>query len=245
MKIWFISLSILLILLSSCAEIDSDDQSFGTILVNTDEFRADSLLLSQIAGSKEIAGGHCVSFLKPSSKNSLDTVTTVTSEYKVLYLKDSSFNFVASFACDDSFAKLDTTGCYDTLFVNYGESRKMDYIPYQKVPSINKELLKKTFSTISREKDNILSDTIISSFKLQAKNFIDGIEFTDATVYPEYMYDSCRNRTEYPEHLKLWSYYLENVDRIALPKNKIVHWTLMYTDQYGRTDSLAMTTQFK
>lgn len=245
MKIWFISLSILLILLSSCAEIDSDNQSFGSVSVNTDEIRADSLLLSQIAGSKEIAGGHCVSFLKPNSKNSLDTVTALTSEYKVLYLKDSSFNFVVSSACNDSFAKQDTTGCYDTLFVNYGESRKMDYIPYQKIPSINKELLKKTFSTISREKDHILSDTIISSFQLQAKNFVDGIEFTDATVYPEYMYDPCLNHTEYPEPLKLWSYYLENVGRIALPKDKIAHWTLIYTDQYGRTDSLAMTTQFK
>ena len=232
-------------LLASCADSVSEDQTFGSVLVDKEEISVDSLLLSQIAGSKKIDGGLYVSFLKPNSKNSLDTVTVLTSENRVLYLKDSSFNYVAAYDCRNSDAKSDIAGGYDTMFVNYGESKKMSYIPYQKIPSINKQLLKSVLSVISKEKDHVLSDTIVSSYKLKAKNFIDGIEFVDASDYPEYVDDPCRGHMEYPEPLENWKYYLENVSRITLPKDTTVDWILVYTDQYGRSDSLTITTQFK
>ena len=48
----------------------------------------------------------------------------------------------------------------------------------------------------------------------------------------------------YPESVKRKKYYLINTGR-DLPKDTTINWTLVYTDQYGRSDSLEIKTFFE
>ena len=230
-----------MILLASCMECDSDTRVFSSVDANIDENSEQRSLEHAIAGSRKIPDGQYVSFLIPGSNNSLDTLTVLTSKQRLIYLKDSSFYFIGSLCSDD----LKAISGDDTMYINYGGLKMMDYIPYQKIPTINKSLLKKVFSLIDREEEYTLSDTVVSSYKLFARGLVDGIEFADATVYPNYMHDPCFDKTVYPEPLKFWKYYLKIEDNIGLPRDTIVDWTLIYIDQYGRRDSLAMTTRFR
>lgn len=87
------------------------------------------------------------------------------------------------------------------------------------------------------------SDTIISSYRLEAKNFLDGIKFKEYFGYlGDVLYSTmgveyhCHNEiTMFPELLeKRKMYYLINTKEISLPRDTRIIWTLVYTDQYGR-----------
>ena len=252
----------LFIFLTSCTTNVSDEDAFGMVDVDQNYTEKDIffLELDALKDSEKMPEGYIVSFLKPKSGDSLDTVTVTTSSTDMLFIKEESFYYVGmknSEGCMSYYVDLDldeydmASENRDTIFLNYGKYKLMDYIPYQEIPTINKNLLKKTFSVIDRKKNHLSSDTIISSYTLEARNFLDGVEFEE---YFEYLGDysvkwdePCQNIvTLYPEPLKERKmYYLKNTGGITLPKDTTINWTLVYTDQYGRSDSLEMKTLFE
>ena len=255
----------LFIFLTSCTTNVSDEDAFGMVDVDQNYTEKDifSLELDALKDSEKMPEGYIVSFLKPKLGDSLDTVTVTTSSTDMLFIKEESFYYVGmknSEGCMSYYVDLDldeydmASENRDTIFLNYGKYKLMDYIPYQEIPTINKSLLKKTFSVIDRKKNHLSSDTIISSYTLEARNFLDGVEFEE---YYERLVDLSYNImdveppcqtiiTLYPEPLKERKmYYLKNTGGITLPKDTTINWTLVYTDQYGRSDSLEMKTLFK
>lgn len=251
----------LFIFLTSCTTNVSDEDAFGMVDVDQNYTEKDIVFFSEvIKDSKKMPEGYIVSFLKPKSGDSLDTVTVTTSSTDMLFIKEESFYYVGmknSEGCMSYYVDLDldeydmASENRDTIFLNYGKYKLMDYIPYQEIPTINKNLLKKTFSVIDRKKNHLSSDTIISSYTLEARNFLDGVEFEE---YFEYLGDysvkwdeSCQNIvTVYPEPLKgRKMYYLSKLEELSLPKDTTINWTLVYTDQYGRSDSLEIKTFFE
>ena len=252
----------LFIFLTSCTTNVSDEDAFGMVDVDQNYTEKDifSLELDALKDSEKMPEGYIVSFLKPKSGDSLDTVTVTTSSTDMLFIKEESFYYVGmknSEGCMSYYVDLDldeydmASENRDTIFLNYGKYKLMDYIPYQEIPTINKNLLKKTFSVIDRKKNHLSSDTIISSYTLEARNFLDGVEFEE---YFEYLGDysvkwdeSCQNIvTVYPEPLKgRKMYYLSKLEELSLPKDTTINWTLVYTDQYGRSDSLEIKTFFE
>jgi len=252
----------LFIFLTSCTTNVSDEDAFGMVDVDQNYTEKDIIFLEldALKDSEKMPEGNIVSFLKPKSGDSLDTVTVTTSSTDMLFIKEESFYYVGmknSEGCMSYDVDLDldeydmASENRDTIFLNYGKYKLMDYIPYQEIPTINKNLLKKTFSVIDRKKNHLSSDTIISSYTLEARNFLDGVEFEE---YVEYLGDysvkwdePCQTIiTLYPEPLKERKmYYLKNTGGITLPKDTTINWTLVYTDQYGRSDSLEMKTLFE
>ena len=247
----------LFIFLTSCTTNVFEEDVSGMVDVDQNYIEknwGDLFIDSGIKFSDELSYGRIVSFLKPNSKGSLDTFTVTTSLNSKLFMKEDKFIFIGggmNEACLIKTENLDLAENRDTIFLNYGKYKLMDYIPYQEIPTINKSLLKKTFSVIDREKNHLSSDTIISSYTLEARNFLDGVEFEE---YFEYLGDysvkwdePCQTIiTLYPEPLKERKmYYLKNTGGITLPKDTTINWTLVYTDQYGRSDSLEMKTLFE
>jgi hypothetical protein len=252
----------LFIFLTSCTTNVSDEDAFGMVDVDQNYTEKDIffLELDALKDSEKMPEGYIVSFLKPKSGDSLDTVTVTTSSTDMLFIKEESFYYVGmknSEGCMSYYVDLDldeydmASENRDTIFLNYGKYKLMDYIPYQEIPTINKSLLKKTFSVIDREKNHLSSDTIISSYTLEARNFLDGVEFEE---YVEYLGDysvkwdePCQTIiTLYPEPLKERKmYYLSKLEELSLPKDTTINWTLVYTDQYGRSDSLEIKTFFE
>ena len=251
----------LFIFLTSCTTNVSDEDASRMVDVDQNYTEKDIVFFSEvIKDSKKMPEGYIVSFLRPKSGDSLDTVTVTTSSTDMLFIKEESFYYVGmknSEGCMSYDVDLDldeydmASENRDTIFLNYGKYKLMDYIPYQEIPTINKNLLKKTFSVIDRKKNHLSSDTIISSYTLEARNFLDGVEFEE---YVEYLGDysvkwdePCQTIiTLYPEPLKERKmYYLNNTGGITLPKDTTINWTLVYTDQYGRSDSLEMKTLFE
>lgn len=255
----------LFIFLTSCTTNVSDEDAFGMVDVDQNYTEKDIVFFSEvIKDSKKMPEGYIVSFLRPKSGDSLDTVTVTTSSTDMLFMKEESFDYFGmknSEGCTSNFSlsfyvNLDldeydiASENRDTIFLNYGKYKLMDYIPYQEIPTINKSLLKKTFSVIDREKNHLSSDTIISSYTLEARNFLDGVEFKE--YFFEYEVNLPYEQpcqaiiTRYPEPLKERKmYYLNNTGKTTLPKDTTVNWTLVYTDQYGRSDSLEINTLFK
>ena len=252
----------LFIFLTSCTTNVSDEDALGMVDVDQNYTEKDIIFLEldALKDSEKMPEGNIVSFLKPKSGDSLDTVTVTTSSTDMLFIKEESFYYVGmknSEGCMSYDVDLDldeydmASENRDTIFLNYGKYKLMDYIPYQEIPTINKNLLKKTFSVIDRKKNHLSSDTIISSYTLEARNFLDGVEFEE---YVEYLGDysvkwdePCQNIvTVYPEPLKERKmYYLSKLEELSLPKDTTINWTLVYTDQYGRSDSLEMKTLFE
>ena len=250
----------LFIFLTSCTTNVSDEDAFGMVDVDQNYTEKGFLDLDALKDSEKMPEGYIVSFLKPKSGDSLDTVTVTTSSTDMLFIKEESFYYVGmknSEGCMSYYVDLDldeydmASENRDTIFLNYGKYKLMDYIPYQEIPTINKNLLKKTFSVIDRKKNHLSSDTIISSYTLEARNFLDGVEFEE---YFEYLGDysvkwdePCQNIvTVYPEPLKgRKMYYLSKLEELSLPKDTTINWTLVYTDQYGRSDSLEIKTFFE
>ncbi|HHX15785.1 MAG TPA: hypothetical protein GX724_06450 [Fibrobacter sp.] len=248
----------LFIFLTSCTTNVSDEDSSGIVDVDQNYIEknwVDLIIDFNPRSSDELSYGRIVSFLKPNSKGSLDTFTVTTSVNDKLFMKEDKFIFIGggtNEACLIKTENLDlaehdmASENRDTIFLNYGKSKLMDYIPYQEIPPINTSLLKKTLSVIDSKRNFVLSDTIISSYTFEAKNFLDGIKFEEYYFFVEYTVDYCAGGDiiMYPESVKRKMYYLINTGR-DLPRDTTINWTLVYTDQYGRSDSLEMKTLFK
>ena len=248
-KLLFVAL---FIFLTSCTTNVSEEDASGMVDVDQNYIEknwGDLFIDSGIKFSDELSYGRIVSFLKPNSKGSLDTFTVTTSLNSKLFMKEDKFIFIGggmNEACLIKTENLDLAENRDTIFLNYGKSKLMDYIPYQEIPPINTSLLKKTLSVIDSKRNFVLSDTIISSYTFEAKNFLDGIKFKEYDLLVEYTVDYCAGGDiiMYPESVKRKKYYLINTGR-DLPKDTTINWTLVYTDQYGRSDSLEIKTFFE
>ena len=152
----------LFIFLTSCTTNVSDEDAFGMVDVDQNYTEKDIVFFSEvIKDSKKMPEGYIVSFLRPKSGDSLDTVTVTTSSTDMLFIKEENFYYVGmknSEGCMSYYVDLDldeydtASENRDTIFLNYGKYKLMDYIPYQEIPPINKNLLKKTFSVIDRKK---------------------------------------------------------------------------------------------
>jgi len=255
----------LFIFLTSCTTNVFEEDVSGMVNVDQNHIEKGFLDIEALKGSDKMPEGYIVSFLKPNSKGSLDTFTVATSPTDKLFMKEESFYYIGYSSCEGCISnsdmlllgEYDSASVYrvdistnpDTILINYGKSKLMDYIPYQEIPLINKSLLKKIFSVIDREKNHLSSDTIISSYTFDAKNFLDGIKFEEYYFFVEYTVDYYCAEGKfimYPEPSKKQKmYYLKNTGEISLPKDTTINWTLVYTDQYGRSDSLEMKTLFK
>src|SRR5574344_1279613 len=228
----------LFIFLTSCTTNVSYEDAFGMVDVDQNYTEKGFLDIDALKDSEKMHEGYIVSFLKPKSGDSLDTVTVTTSSTDKLFMKEESFYYVGmknSEGCMSYYVDLDldeydmASENRDTIFLNYGKYKLMDYIPYQEIPTINKNLLKKTFSVIDRKKNHLSSDTIISSYTLEARNFLDGVEFEE---YVEYLGDypvkwdePCQTIIPlYPDPLEEREmYYLKNTGDITLSKVSILH----------------------
>lgn len=56
--------------------------------------------------------------------------------------------------------------------------------------------------------------------------------------------NSCAAVAEYPQPVKRFRYQLFRDEKKFLPRDTIIKWNLIYTDQYGRSDSLDIKTKF-
>ena len=180
------------------------------------------------------------SFITPNSKNEMDTLTIPLDGY----LSDCAIK-TNSFFChtvgEDCALHSRTL---DTVFINYGDRKITDYLPYYEVPGFDTNAVKKYFSTVRFSSSKTLSDTIVSSYKLSPKGLPAGIELKYVLQFSEQnVTDPCAVRVEYP-HLNKYSYQLQKIDDAHIVMDSTIFWTLIYTEQYGASDSLVMKTRF-
>ena len=121
----------LFIFLTSCTTNVSDEDAFGMVDVDQNYTEKDifSLELDALKDSEKMPEGYIVSFLKPKSGDSLDTVTVTTSSTDMLFIKEESFYYVGmknSEGCMSYYVDLDldeydmASENRDTIFLNYG-----------------------------------------------------------------------------------------------------------------------------
>lgn len=226
-----------LLFLSCSTSGFSEEKSFTTVKLNLleDENFTDSS--TQVS----IKDYGFASFVSPNSKKELDTLTIPLDGFK----SDCTVR-VESFSCR-------TVGknCFvesrslDTVFINYGSTKLMDFLPYYKIPVFDTSAFKKIFSTVRIGETYALSDTIESSYKLSQKGLPAGIDFYYVTRNAvQDVTDPCAALIEYP-HLNMYMYQLQRKETDSLVGDTVVDWTLFYTDQYGQSDSLEMKTMFR
>jgi hypothetical protein len=126
----------LFIFLTSCTTNVSDEDAFGMVDVDQNYTEKGFLDIDALKDSEKMPEGYIVSFLKPKSGDSLDTVTVTTSSTDMLFIKEESYYYVGM---------KNSEGCYgiklisistnndmasenrDTIFLNYGKYKLMDY----------------------------------------------------------------------------------------------------------------------
>ena len=86
----------LFIFLTSCTTNVSDEDAFGMVDVDQNYTEKDIffLELDALKDSEKMPEGYIVSFLKPKTGDSLDTVTVTTSSTDMLFIKEENFYYV-------------------------------------------------------------------------------------------------------------------------------------------------------
>ena len=180
------------------------------------------------------------SFITPNSKNEMDTLTIPLDGY----LSDCTIKTNSFFCHTVEENCILRPRTLDTVFINYGEKKITDYLPYYEVPNFDTNAVKKYFSTVRFSGSKALSDTIVSSYKLSPKGLPAGIDLKYVLHFSEQnVTDPCAIPIEYP-HLNKYSYQLQKIDDARVVMDSTIFWTLIYTDQYGISDSLVMKTRF-
>lgn len=180
------------------------------------------------------------SFITPNTKNEMDTLTIPLDGY----LSDCTIKTNSFFCHTVEENCILRPRTLDTVFINYGEKKITDYLPYYEVPNFDTNAVRKSFSAVRFFGSKALSDTIVSSYKLSQKGLPAGIDLKYVLQSSElYVTDPCAVRIEYP-HLNKYSYQLQKLDDAQVVKDSTFFWTLFYMDQYGRGDSLDMKTKF-
>ena len=210
-----------------------------------------------------------VSFVSPMMKSGVfDTVTfALDGDLKGLCYIGSS-----RFVC---YSKNDCTRCLSastyyppkitekTLFINYGPNKITDAMPVYDIPALDSVAFRAAFAQLDYKTEDYLSGQIFSNYQLQAKGLPEGMSFKSSPTIPQssssfsfpyssaqvlYVMNACIDdvHERYPfAYVSSQKVNLYNAGTQTLKNDTTITWTLVYTDQFGRQDSLAVTTKFK
>ena len=211
-----------------------------------------------------------VSFVSPTMKSgALDTVTFALDGDCTL--KGLCYIGSTQLVC---YSKNDCTRCYSaskynparitekTLFINYGPNKITDAMPVYDIPALDSVAFRAAFAQLDYKTEDYLSGQIFSNYQLRAKGLLEGMSFKSSPTIPRssssywspysssqvfYIMNACIDRaaSRYPfAYVEDWKVNLYNAGTQALKNDTTITWTLIYTDQFGRRDSLAVTTKF-
>ena len=211
-----------------------------------------------------------VSFVSPRMKSGvLDTVTFALDGDCTL--KGLCYIGSTQFVC---YSKNDCTKCLyastyyppriteKTLFINYGPDKITDAMPVYDIPALDSVAFRAAFAQLDYKTEDYLSGQIFSNYQLQAKGLPEGMSFKSSPTIPQssssywspysssqvlYVMNACIDNvgSRYPyASVEDWKVNLYNAGTQTLKNDTTITWTLVYTDQFGRQDSLAVTTKF-
>ena len=151
-----------------------------------------------------------------------------------------------------------------TLFINYGPNKITDAMPVYDIPALDSVAFRAAFAQLDYKTEDYLSGQIHSNYQLQAKGLPEGMSFKSSPTIPQssssyYPFPFSSSQTisvmnacidqvydRYPfAYVDKQKVNLYNASAQALETDTTITWTLIYTDQFGRRDSLAVTTKFK
>ncbi|WP_295055669.1 hypothetical protein [uncultured Fibrobacter sp.] len=155
---------------------------------------------------------------------------------------------------------------YDTTYkdINFGENALLNYIPIAKIPEFNRDTVQKVLSTLYGDacaqfflfSSNYYLKTIglPEGFTIENRNAVPfGFEATRRSgecnvgrADVQYMPTSNEYRSvvrRLPEDVERVTYQFFNGSMKSY-RDTTISWKLAYTDQYGRGDTLDITTKF-
>ena len=210
-----------------------------------------------------------VSFVSPR-RTGVDTVTFALDGNCTL--KGLCYIGSSQFVC---YSKNDCTRCLSastyyppritekTLFINYGPNKITDAMPVYDIPALDSVAFRAAFAQLDYKTEDYLSGQILSNYQLQAKGLPEGMSFKSSPTIPQssssfslpyssaqvlYVMNACIDdvHERYPfAYVSSPKVNLYNAGTQTLKNDTTITWTLVYTDQFGRQDSLAVTTKFK
>ena len=210
-----------------------------------------------------------VSFVSPR-RTGVDTVTFALDGDCTL--KGLCYIGSTRFVC---YSKNDCTRCLSastyyppritekTLFINYGPNKITDAMPVYDIPALDSVAFRAAFAQLDYKTEDYLSGQIFSNYQLQAKGLPEGMSFKSSPTIPQssssfsfpyssaqvlYVMNACIDdvHERYPfAYVSSQKVNLYNAGTQTLKNDTTITWTLVYTDQFGRQDSLAVTTKFK
>lgn len=210
-----------------------------------------------------------VSFVSPR-RTGVDTVTFALDGDCTL--KGLCYIGSSRFVC---YSKNDCTRCLSastyyppkitekTLFINYGPNKITDAMPIYDIPALDSVAFRAAFAQLDYKTEDYLSGQIFSNYQLQAKGLPEGMSFKSSPTIPQssssfsfpyssaqvlYVMNACIDdvHERYPfAYVSSQKVNLYNAGTQTLKNDTTITWTLVYTDQFGRQDSLAVTTKFK
>lgn len=150
-----------------------------------------------------------------------------------------------------------------TLFINYGPNKITDAMPVYDIPALDSVAFRAAFAQLDYKTEDYLSGQILSNYQLQAKGLPEGMSFKSSPTIPQssssyypfpfsssqtiFVMNACIDHVHdrYPfAYVDKRKVNLYNASAQALKTDTTITWTLIYTDQFGRQDSLAVTTKF-
>ena len=209
-----------------------------------------------------------VSFVSPR-RTGVDTVTFALDGNCTL--KGLCYIGSSQFVC---YSKNDCTRCLSastyyppritekTLFINYGPNKITDAMPVYDIPALDSVAFRAAFAQLDYKTEDYLSGQILSNYQLQAKGLPEGMSFKSSPTIPQssssfsfpyssaqvlYVMNACIDdvHERYPfAYVSSPKVNLYNAGTQTLKNDTTITWTLVYTDQFGRQDSLAVTTKF-
>ena len=212
-----------------------------------------------------------VSFVRPTMKNGiLDTVTLALEGdctlHGLCYIGSTQIVCYSKNDC----SRCLSASTYNppkitakTLFINYGPNKITDAMPVYDIPALNSVAIRAAFAQLDYKTEDYLSGQIFSNYQLQAKGLPEGMSFKSSPTIPQssssyYPFPFSSSQTisvmnacidqvhdRYPfAYVDKQKVNLYNASAQALETDTTITWTLIYTDQFGRQDSLAVTTKF-
>ena len=212
-----------------------------------------------------------ISFIKPSLSGRIDTVTLAVGGnctlHGLCYIGATHFVCYSKNDC----TRCPNANTYytpriteKTLFINYGPDKLTDAMPTYKVASIDSEAIRSAFSQLNYKNQDYISSQIRSNYQLEAKGLPEGMSFKDSPKIPQssssgeillpfssstriqYAMNACLDYSvRYPDaSTMVRTVSLYNASTEPLKKDTTVTWTLVYTNQFGVSDSLSITTKF-
>lgn len=213
-----------------------------------------------------------ISFIEPSVSGRIDTVTlTVGGDctlHGLCYIGTTHFVCYSKNDC----TKCPNASTYyspkiteKTLFINYGPNKITDAMPIYKVAPIDSAAIRSAFAQLNYKKDDFISSQIRSNFQLEAKGLPEGMVFKNSPAMQQssssgnivlpfssssnmilYAMNACLDYSaRYPEtNMMVRTVSLFNASTEPLEKDTAITWTLVYTDQFGISDSLLITSKF-